>query len=489
MNTDTDSDVSTDLKNGPLLGGEDDASFFKLPFEKVWTGIKTIGNATLATSLSLLFIYSINLVSLAFITNLSDAAMIGGLGLGFVFSNCCAYILITSIDQGVNALAAQAFGANKLEHVALNYHRGLFLILVCLIPVLILLGFTKQLLIVCGLEANVAQYAWEYIEYAYPSFFFYGIFDCTKSYLYAQNIFKPILYTQLLTTVLHFLWAWLFISKLGLGCAGAGIAKNIYELSNMGIMLLYVNYSDSVKQTWVPFGQIEWREKVLKWEGMKVFLGVVIPMAALLFLDMACYEVFTILAGQFGEDQLAVHVAIANSATVYYSIPLGMSIAMMTYVGNAVGARKPNAAKNYTYFGLILNLIVTAGFVALLWTLRVQWATLFSPNETVKDLLLQVLNIYVLFIFFDGVQVSLSGTMKGIGKQTAATIGLIISYYFIALPLIWWLSFRMGWKVKGIWGGFLVGIIVLLGMYLVVLAFTNFKAQSRKIRKGFRAMH
>jgi len=465
-----------------LLKSLDEPSFSNLSFPQIWNGVKTISGATLATSLSLLYMFLLNLISLAFISNLKDAAMIGGMGLGFVCSNCCAYILMTSIDQGVNALAAQAYGAEKYDLVGRNYHRGLFCILVVLIPVLVLLAFTKPILVYCGIDEMAAEYAWQYIEYAYPSFFFYGFFDCTKSFLYAQKIFKPILYTQTITTALHFFWAWLFITKFEMGPIGAAIAKNIYEFSNMLGLFIYIHYSESVKG-WTPFSSIEWRRDVFVWAEFKVFLSVVIPMAALLFLDMACYEIFTILAGQFGEDQLAVHVAIANSATVYYSIPLGLSIAMMTFVGGAMGRGETNAAKNFTYYGLIVDFMITIAFMILLWACRDPWATLFSPNENVKIILLDVLKIYMLFVLFDGIQVALSGTMKGIGKQNAATIGLVISYYFIALPLIYYLSFHLGWQVAGIWSGFLVGIISLLLLYFVVMGFTSFDRQAKKIQE------
>jgi len=458
-------------------------SFSDLSFPQVWKGVKAISSATLTTSLSLFYIFALNLISLAFISSLKDAAMIGGIGLGFVCSNCCAYILMTSIDQGVNALAAQAFGAEKYDLAARNYHRGLLCILVIMFPILILLSFTQEILVAVGIDAMAAQYAWDYIGYAYPSFFFYGFFDCTKSFLYAQKIFKPILYTQTITTALHFFWAWLFVSKFEMGPAGAGIAKNIYEFSNMVGLFIYIYYSKDVKG-WTPFSEIQWRNNVLIWAEFKVFLSVVIPMSALLFLDMACYEVFAVLAGQFGEDQLAVHVAIANSATVYYSIPLGLSIAIMTFVGSAMGRGESNAAKNYTYFGLIVGFMVTICFMALLWICRDPWATLFSPNENVKIILLDILKVYMLFVLFDGIQVALSGTMKGIGKQTAATIGLIISYYFIALPLIWYLSFELGWQVFGIWSGFLVGILSQLLLYFVVMGFTSFEGQAKKIKES-----
>jgi len=346
-----------------------------------------------------------------------------------------------------------------------------------------LLSFTREILIFFSIEPIVAQHAWDYIKYAYPSFFFYGIFDATKSYMFAQKIFSPILYIQFTTMVLHIFWSWLFIDKLGLGPAGAGLAKDIFELCNMILIFAYLFKTECCKESWVPFKDIQWKTLVLENEGIKRFIAFTVPIAAILFLDMACYEVFSILAGQFDEDQLAVHVAIANSATLYYSLPLGLSITIMTFVSSSMGAGNTNKAKNYTYYGILVDIFFTAIFLVLILFFREEWATVFSANQETKSLLLKVLNIYLALIFFDGIQVALSGTLKGIGKQNAATISMIISYYLVALPLIYFLAFSMNMQVKGIWFGFLMGIVALLGIYLIVLKGTNFKTQARLLQQ------
>jgi len=463
---------------------DDDLPFFKLRFHHIWQGIKEVANATLSTSFSMICICSLNLISLAFIGTLKDPSMTGGMGLGFVFSNCCAFVLLSGINLGVNVLAAQAFGAGKNSLVSLNYHRGLFALFAILPIIFLLMGFTKQILTLFTIKPDIAHYASEYIFYALPSFIFFAVFDCTKSYLYAQNIFKPILYTQAITTTFHFFWSWFFIIHLKMGPAGAGIAKNIVEFCNMMIIFGYITFTDSCNDTWVPFKKVQWRKLVLQWKGMKVFLKTVIPMSALLFLDMLCFEVFSVIAALLGEDQLAVHVGLANTVTVYYSVPLGISIAVMTFVAHSMGKNKAQAAKNYTYYGLILSLLSTFVFIVILILVREKWADLFGANENIRGLLLQVLNIYFIFILFDGIQVILSGTIKGIEKQNTATIGLFICYYVITLPVILLLVFRMKMKVQGIWFGFLGGIILLMVVYVMILLGTNFKTQAQKIRNN-----
>ena len=269
-----------------------------------------------------------------------------------------------------------------------------------------------------------------------------------------------------------------------MGPAGAGLAKNIAEFSNMIILFFYIYASESCEKTWVPFFKVQWRRAVLQWKGMKHFVATVIPLSAMLFLDMLCFEVFSVIAALLGQDQLAVHVDLANTVTIFYGVPLGISIAVMTFVANSMGKNKPQAAKNYTWYGLILSLLSTGVFIVILLVLREKWADLFGANEEIRGLLLKVLDIYFIFILFDGIQVILSGTIKGIEKQNIATFGLFICYYVIALPVIVLLAFKFEMKVQGIWYGFLGGIILLLGVYGLILARTNFKAQAVKIRNN-----
>ena len=86
---------------------------------------------------------------------------------------------------------------------------------------------------------------------------------------------------------------------------------------------------------------------------MKSFLKTVVPIAVLMLLDMASFEIFTVIAGRFGEDQLAVHVAFANTIGTYYCIPLGLSVTIMTFVANSMGEGSVNALPKITPFVLL----------------------------------------------------------------------------------------------------------------------------------------
>ena len=226
--------------------------------------------------------------------------------------------------------------------------------------------------------------------------------------------------------------------------------------------------------------EIDWKNNIIQKDEIAKVLRVTIPIAAILFLDMACYEIFTILAGLFGETQLAVHVALANSSSMYYMIPLGISVAVMTFISNDMGSKAINRIRNDMIFGIIVDLIITFAYYLLMLFFRNEWAEMFSTDETTKTMLLEILSIYLFIMGFDGVQVTLSGVIKGIGKQKEATYGMIVAYYLVALPLIYLLAFVCELKVLGIWLGFGSAIILLFIFYIYIVRKTDFREQAEK---------
>ena len=73
-----------------------------------------------------------------------------------------------------------------------------------------------------------------------PGIFLNAIYQCTKCYLNAQNIYNIQVYTTAITTAGHVLWAWLFISKLKLDVTGAALARNCTELLNLSVLWGFV---------------------------------------------------------------------------------------------------------------------------------------------------------------------------------------------------------------------------------------------------------
>ena len=69
-----------------------------------------------------------------------------------------------------------------------------------------------------------------------------------------------------------------------------------------------------------------------------------------------------------------------------------------------------------------------------------------------------LLPIAAAFQLADGAQVVGGGVLRGMGRTRPAAWFNLIAYYVLALPAAWWLAFRAGQGLSGIWWGLTLGI-------------------------------
>ena len=66
------------------------------------------------------------------------------------------------------------------------------------------------------------------------------------------------MYVNILITVLHVGWIYLFYSKLGYGLEGLGIATSITRFSGFVFLVLYIHFGELSEHCWS--GRIHWSE-------------------------------------------------------------------------------------------------------------------------------------------------------------------------------------------------------------------------------------
>ena len=81
-----------------------------------------------------------------------------------------------------------------------------------------------------GQNEEVASIAGDMVRYWAPGMWAVIQFEAMRAFLMAQGVFKPAMYVQIMTIVLHVGWCFLFIYHMRLGAVGAGIALSITNL-------------------------------------------------------------------------------------------------------------------------------------------------------------------------------------------------------------------------------------------------------------------
>jgi MATE family multidrug resistance protein len=94
----------------------------------------------------------------------------------------------------------------------------------------------------------------------------------------------------------------------------------------------------------------------------------------------------------------------------------------------------------------------------LLLTIPNYIARLFTPDPGVIAAAVPLLLIAAGFQFFDGVQITATGALRGAGNTHAPFITQLVCYWFIGMPLGILLGFHDKLGAAGLWWGLLIAL-------------------------------
>jgi MATE family multidrug resistance protein len=177
-------------------------------------------------------------------------------------------------------------------------------------------------------------------------------------------------------------------------------------------------------------------------------------------LEYWAFSISMIWAGWLGTEALAAHSIVVALSSFTFMLPLGVSFAAVTRVGNLVGAREHAGAQRAAWVALGLGSGLMALCAVALVVARRPLSELFTDDPAVVALCAAILPIAAAFQVVDGAQVVGSGVLRGMGRTLPAALIMLIGFYGVALPLAWWLGVRNGAGLVGIWWGLALGLAV-----------------------------
>jgi MATE family multidrug resistance protein len=366
---------------------------------------------------------------------------------------------------GIDPLITQAHGARDGERVGLTLQSGLILAVICSVPVGVLWFFTEPLLVWTGQDAGLSAMAHDYVLVQLPLIPFFLLFTVLRQYLQGRAIVYPTMWVVFLGNAVNILANWVLIfGKFGfpeLGLIGAGIATCITQ----GCMLAGL-------VAWIVLGRLHtgawsgWSKRAWDRARLKQIVDFGIPVAFQISLEMWAFITAALFAGWIGTVELAAHTIVLNIASVSFMVPLGISFAAVTRVGNLIGERNGPGAQRAAWVSLVMGGGVMLAFAVLFISARRILPEIYTDEAAVIALAAALLPVAAAFQLFDGLQVVGSGILRGMGRTRPAALFNLAGYYLLALPLAYWLAFPMGMGLAGIWWGLCLGLVVVAALLL-----------------------
>jgi MATE family multidrug resistance protein len=201
-------------------------------------------------------------------------------------------------------------------------------------------------------------------------------------------------------------------------------------------------------------------ERRLDWARVRRLVGLGAPVGGQIFVEISIFAAVTALIGTMGPVPLAGHEIALNCVSFTFMVPFAISAAASVRVGQAVGRGDAAGASaaGWTAIGF------GAGFMLCMSAVLVgvpgRIAGGFTHDPVVIAAAVPLLLVGAAFQFFDGVQITATGALRGVGNTHAGLYVQLVGYWVVGLPLGWLLGFHRKMGAVGLWIGLCAGLMI-----------------------------
>ena len=380
----------------------------------------------------LLIIFSIPLILgnlLQQMYNTADSIIVGNFvgsnGLAAVGSGTALINLIIAFSQGAavgaGVIVSQNLGARDKQKTKLAVHTAMCIAII-LGVILSAIGviFSRDLLIWMKTPKSVLKDSVLYLQIYCGGLIFNVIYNMATGILNAAgNSKRPLIYLAI-ASVTNIILDLVFIKALKWGVKGAAIATDISQALSCVLAVGYLLRVNSDYKLIV---------KELKIHGntAKQIIRVGLPTAIQNMVISFSNVLVQSSVNSYGATAMAGYAAYLKIDGFNILPVLSISMAVTTFTGQNVGAKKPDRVKKGMWTALIMGVVYTViiGVVILLTSHTV--LGLFTKDNEVITYGQLAMKYFCPFYFLLGILNILAGTVRGAGKGVPPMLILLFS--------------------------------------------------------------
>uniref|UniRef100_A0A3B1JC02 Multidrug and toxin extrusion protein n=1 Tax=Astyanax mexicanus TaxID=7994 RepID=A0A3B1JC02_ASTMX len=337
-----------------------------------------------------------------------------------------------------DTLVSQTFGSKNLLHVGVILQRGVLILLLFCLPCWALLINTQPLLLLVGQDPEVARIAQIYVVAYIPAVPAMFLYQLQLSYLQNQGVIIPQMYASVVANIVNALANYVLLFWWDLGVHGSAAANSFAQVFSCFALFTYIRIKKLHVKTWGGWSS----ESLQDWGA---YMKLAIPSTLMACFEWWIYEVGGFLAGMLGEVDLAAQHVVIMLAYINYMIPLGLQGAACVRVGNALGAGNTAGAIHTSKVSLILAAILAILQGIVLASTKTVIAFIFTSDESIAELVSELMGIYCPLQFFNGILVNNFLTFHLLVFLTGFWLGLLVAVFLLAIYFIV-IIFRLNWK-------------------------------------------
>lgn len=379
------------------------------------------------------------------------------------------YIMAWLVGLGpasaVPAMIAHIRGAREsnwggVRHVT---RMGLWSVLLLSAPLLLVLTFTREILLLLGQDAVLADHAAPFMAALMWGLPFSLAYQVLRNFSTAVD--KPMmpLIVAGLTVIINAVVGYgLIFGHFGLPrleLLGSGLASAFANFFGFAAMLGFVLLQPKLKRYRVLHRFVH-----PHWAFLREVFHLGMPIGITMMFEVALFVAAAFTMGLFGADMLAAHQIAITVPSLTFMVPLGIGMAATVRVGLAKGAGDDIEARRagWAAMGMAAVFMTITSVVLLLFPRAIAglWLPDTPENAAVLALAVGFLMVGAAFQLADGLQVTASLSLRGLKDARAPMWIAGASYWLCGFPVCLWLGFGLKMQGLGVWIGLAFGLMV-----------------------------
>ena len=364
---------------------------------------------------------------------------------------------------GASVIISRCFGAKDDEGMDEAIHTTVvFSLAMGVILTILGVTFTPTILRWMGTPENVMPNSVTYFRIYCMGLLGMVLYNTTNGIFNALGDSRHPLYYLIISSVTNAVLDVIFVGVFGMGVAGAALATTMGQFLSAILGLIHLMSGKFVVQIKISKLRVNW--SVLK----SVFL-LGLPSGIQNSVNSIANLVVQANINAFGDLAMGGCGSYSKIQGFVFIPVLSMSLALTTYVGQNMGANRPERVKTGIRQGMMISVVMAEIFGIFVFLFAPYLVGMFSKDPAVIAFGVQQARVEALFYFLLAITHACAGTLRGAGKTMipmSVTLGawciLRIGYIeglvriipninvvFSAYPVTWFVSsLVLLWFVK-----------------------------------------
>ena len=361
------------------------------------------------------------------------------------------------ITFGMTPLVGNAFGNNDHQTTIVWLKNGIFSHLTAAAVLTLLMFGVYLLLPLMGQPPEVLELAQPYFILFTISYLPFILFFSFKQFFEGIGNTKIAMQITLTANVVNIMLNYLLIfGKFGfpeMGLNGAGVGTLVSRIVMPIMFAVYIARKSRFREYFV----LARAEKISKDRIIRLF-KIGIPIGFQLIVEVTAFGIGAVMMGWLGETALAAHQVALGLASFTYMVAVGISQANTIRVSHQIGLKDFKSMKMATMASTHLVLVFMSLMALVFIAGKNLLPYLFTTDESVVQIAAGLLIVAAVFQLFDGLQVIMQSTLRGMADVTVPMFIAFIAYLFVGIPTSYVLAIVLKVGPQGIWFGYLVGL-------------------------------